>query len=100
VAVAKAFAVTEQEILSKERGRELDLARAIAYYLAARVVGLPLPALAGLFGRDRVTLWAGIARIELLASEGKSLAARLTRLEEELKSARRVVRPRARDELL
>jgi hypothetical protein len=85
---AKAFGVKAPAILSKERGQELDLARAIAYYLTARLSKLPVPEIAGLFERDRVTLKSGIARIERLVTEDKDLAARVATLEEGLRSTR------------
>jgi chromosomal replication initiation ATPase DnaA len=83
--VAKAFGVKELALLSKERGKELDLARAVAYYLTARLSGLPHPEIAGLFERDRVTLKSGIARVERLVSEDKELAAKIAKLEEGLR---------------
>jgi hypothetical protein len=85
VAVAGAFGVKERDIVSKERGREIDLARAVFYYLAQRLSGLSLPALASLFKRDRVTLRSGIRRIDALVSEDKDLAARIAKLEDSLR---------------
>jgi chromosomal replication initiation ATPase DnaA len=68
------------DILSKERGPALDLARAVSYYLTARLSKLPPQDLAGLFGRDRVTVKSGIERIATLVAKDKDLAARVAKL--------------------
>jgi chromosomal replication initiator protein len=62
------FGLTEQDLVSKSRSRQLTTARHVAMYLMREFTGLSLIRIGELFDRDHTTALHGIKKIEALMS--------------------------------
>lgn len=62
--VAHSYNVSENEILSKKRTKDLALARMVAMYITREVTDLSYKAIGEAFGRDHTTVLYGVQNIE------------------------------------
>ena len=77
-ATAAAFSVTQQDIVSLRRHREVVEARFAAYWLARRLTPMSLPQIGRAFGdRDHTTIMHGLARVPGMRESVPGFGARL-----------------------
>lgn len=72
-AVAKAFDIPEQAMISKQRKREWARPRQVAYYLCYDVAGYSLPRIATAFNRDHSTVHHGAQVIRTILDNAPRL---------------------------
>ena len=68
---AELYGFTAEQITSHQRNARLCLARHVAMHRAARITGLSLQQLAGLFKRDHTTIVHAVQRISGLIAAGE-----------------------------
>ncbi len=84
-AVSKAFGVSMERLLSRERSAEVALARQVAMYLLREEAQLSLPAIGELLGgRDHTTVMHGCQKINELLEHDERLRRQVSNLREQL----------------
>ncbi|MCW5877913.1 MAG: chromosomal replication initiator protein DnaA [Anaerolineales bacterium] len=84
-AVSRAFSVSMQRLLSRERSAEVALARQVAMYLLREEAQLSLPAIGELLGgRDHTTVMHGCQKVNELLEHDERLRRQVSNLREQL----------------
>ncbi|MBX3048077.1 MAG: chromosomal replication initiator protein DnaA [Anaerolineales bacterium] len=84
-AVSRAFSISMERLLSRERSAEVALARQVAMYLLREEAQLSLPAIGELLGgRDHTTVMHGCQKINELLEHDERLRRQVSNLREQL----------------
>jgi chromosomal replication initiation ATPase DnaA len=90
-AVAKECGVARDRILCRLRAPSYSLPRHIAMFLARKITDKSFPEIGKKFaGRDHTTVIHAVRKIERLAATDTSFAAKITRVERELRARHRL----------
>lgn len=82
--VAKAFGVTQKELLGPSRLRSVMVPRQVAMFLVRELCGLSLPRIGTVFGRDHTTVLHALRKVSADMAGDERLAGRVRHLQSEL----------------
>ena len=82
--VCEEYFVTEEELRSKSRYKELVEARQMAMYIISRETGITLAEIGGVFDRDHATVIYAIKKVRQRAKHDQSVKFLITEITKEL----------------
>ena len=84
--VASSYSLTESQLKSKVRTRQIALARQIAMYLSRTILNSPYQVIGRVFGKDHTTVLSNVSKIEKESKENPSLRKALDNLTNQIKA--------------